>query len=36
MDQAKAWYSSPLQQEVNAIVKQSQKSRMFAVEGISK
>ena len=36
MDKAKAWYATPAQQEINAIVKQSTKTRFFIVEGMSK
>ncbi len=35
MDKAKSWYASPVQQEVNALAKQSQKSRIFVVEGMA-
>ena len=35
MDKAKAWYTSPAQLEVNTLAKQSQKSRMFVVEGMA-
>ena len=35
MDKAKSWYASPVQQEVDALAKQSQKSRIFVVEGMA-
>ena len=34
IDKAKAWYASPAQQEVVAILKKSAKARVFAVEGM--
>lgn len=36
VDKAKAWYASPAQQEVNAMLKASSKGRLLLVEGLAK
>ena len=36
VDKAKAWYASPAQQEVNAMLKASSKGRLLVVEGLAK
>jgi uncharacterized protein (DUF1330 family) len=35
VDEAKAWYTSPAQKEVNALADRSQKGRWFVAEGMS-